>query len=141
MEQINAIELTDPDVVPDDAVLKRVLGESFPAYRRLLDLFEENGMTHEWRYYHDGKAWLCKVQKKGRTAVWMSAWDGFVKATVYVPEKHVEGLFGLDIPEDERERLRGTRNVGKSKPCSFDIRTEEDLPAFEKLMRYKLDSK
>ncbi len=135
------LELRDPDVVPDDAVLERVLGQSFPAYRRLLGLFDENGMTHEWRYYQDGKAWLCKVQRKARTIVWMSAWDGYVKATVYVPEKHVEGLFGLDIPEDEKERLRGTRNVGKSKPCSFEVRTEEVLPAFEKVMRYKLDSK
>ena len=45
------------------------------------------------------------------------------------------------ILEGEKERIRGTRNVGKSKPCSFEIRTEEVLPAFEKVMRYKLGSK
>lgn len=98
-------------------------------------------MTQEWRYYHDGKAWLCKVQKKARTIVWMSAWDGYVKATVYVPETHIEGLFELDIPEVEKERIRGTKKVGKSQPCSFDIKTDDVLPAFEKVMRYKLASK
>jgi hypothetical protein len=138
---MDAIQLTDPDVAPDDAVLERVLGESFPAYRRLLGLFDENGMTHEWRYYRDGKAWLCKVQKKARTIVWMSAWDGYVKATVYVPEKHIEGLFELDIPDDEKQRIRGAKRVGTSTPCSFDIKTDEVLTTFAKVMRYKIESK
>lgn len=141
MVQGKAIALTDPTVIPDDTVLARVLGDSLAAYRRLLALFDENGLTHEWRYYRDGKAWLCKVKHKARTIVWMSAWDGYVQATVYIPEKHIDGLFALDLPEDEKARLRGAAHVGKSTPCSFDIKTDDVLPTFEKVMRYKMHAK
>jgi hypothetical protein len=79
MESNNSIQLTDKSVYPDEAVLTGVLGEVYPSYRALLDLFDRHGMIYEWRYYMDGKAWLCKVQKKKKTIVWMSAWKGFIK--------------------------------------------------------------
>jgi len=84
METINTIELRDENIYPDDKVLGRILGESFESYVRLLKLFEHNGMSCEWRYYQDGKAWLCKVQKKKRTIVWMSAWKGFMQGTTAI---------------------------------------------------------
>lgn len=56
-------------------------------------------MEYTWRYYKDGKAWLCKVQKKRRTIVWMSAWKGYMQATVYVPGKFIEDIYSLDISE------------------------------------------
>ena len=73
METINNIELTDESVYPDEVVLRAVLEESYESYCALLDLYDRNGLRPEWRYYRDGKAWLCKVQHKSRTIVWMSA--------------------------------------------------------------------
>ena len=83
METINRIELYDKLVYPDEQVLKSILGKSYNAYYELLKLYDDNEMEYEWRYYKDGKAWLCKVQKKRRTIVWMSAWKGYMQATVY----------------------------------------------------------
>ncbi|HMA64672.1 MAG TPA: DUF3788 family protein, partial [Chitinispirillaceae bacterium] len=90
METINTIELRDVNNYPDDTVLKSILKESFISYRKLLELFTTHDMTYEWRYYHDGKAWLCKVQKKKKTIIWMSAWKGFIQATIYFPEKYID---------------------------------------------------
>jgi hypothetical protein len=81
LETINNIELTDKSVYPDETVLKAVLGKSYRSYCALLALFDRNEMLHEWRYYMDGKAWLCKVQKKKKTIVWMSAWKGFIQSS------------------------------------------------------------
>ena len=64
METTNNIELRDETIYPDDNVLSAILGDSFQAYQALIKLFDDNQLTHEWRYYKDGKAWLCKVQKK-----------------------------------------------------------------------------
>ncbi len=138
MEPINAVALADPDVFPDERALGEVLGRSLSAYTKLIALYERYGLTHEWRYYRDGKAWLCKVRKKTKTIAWMSAWPGYMKATVYIHERHVAGIYELPIPDAEKLRIRDTKNVGRSKPCSFEIRNQRILPVVEQLVRYKM---
>ncbi len=122
METINTIELKDETVCPDTDVLKEVLGESYSAYVDLLHLYEVNQMEPIWRYYHDGKAWLCKVQKKKKTIVWMSAWKGYMQAVIYMPEKYLDQVYALDISETLKEKFKQSRSMGKSRACIFEIR-------------------
>jgi len=141
METINTLELIDESVYPDEKVLKNVLGDSYSAYCELLKLFTSKNMEGEWRYYKDGKAWLCKVQYKKKTIVWMSAWKGFMQATVYVMDRHLEGLLGLEISEKTKEKINNTKNVGKSKPCIFEIRNTDIVADVEKVIDYKIAAK
>jgi len=141
MERDDTIAFTDPSAAPDEVRLERVLGASYEAYRGLLGIFEKHGLTYEWRYYSDGKAWLCKVRKAARTIVWMSAWHGFVKATLYFPQKYIDGIYDLDIPESEKEKARSAANVGKSKPCTYEIRDPDTLRTVETMIAYKVASR
>ncbi len=141
METINTIQMRDESIIPDQAVLAGILGDSFMAYQALITLFDDNQLTHQWRYYKDGKAWLCKVQKKDKTIVWMSAWKGFVKATIYVPEKYIDQVFALEISEDRKEYFRQSKNMGKSRACTFEIKTVEVLDDFNKVMQVKIKIK
>ncbi len=141
MESVNKIELSDKSIYPDQKVLKKVLGRSYQSFCALLTLFDRNEMLYEWRYYMDGKAWLCKVQKKKRTIVWMSAWKGFVKATIYIPEKHLHSIYALPISEETRERIKTTKNVGKSKPCIFEVRNQKVLKDMDTVMQFKIQTK
>jgi len=141
METVNNIELNDESVFPDETVLEAILGKSYNSYCELLKLYDNNGMEYKWRYYRDGKAWLCKVQKKKRTIVWMSAWKGYMQATVYFPEKYVGQIYLLDISEEVKEKMRKTKNTGKSKPCIFEIRNKNILEDFNKVMQFKMIAK
>ena len=141
METINTIELRDERIYPEDNVLRLILDKSYELYVMLLELFNKNELLYEWRYYRDGKAWLCKVQKKKRTIVWMSAWKGFIQATVYFPEKYIENLFKLDISKDMKDKIKSTKNVGKSKPCIFEIRDKHIFTDFSKVMKLKIECK
>lgn len=141
METINKIELNDENTYPDESVLKKVLGKSYNAYLELLTLYESNELVYEWRYYRDGKAWLCKVQHKKRTIVWMSAWTGYMQATIYFPERLINDIFKLSITEETKNRIKATKNVGKSRPCSFDIRNKSSLRDLEEVMKFKILSK
>lgn len=141
METINNIELRDANVYPDEAVLRKVLGQSYSAYENLLELFQKYQLEYEWRYYNDGKTWLCKVQRKKKTIVWMSAWDGFMQATIYFPVALLDKVLALDINEELKEKIIHTNTVGKSKPCIFEIRSDEILIDFEKVMEYKITCK
>lgn len=141
METINNIELRDESVSPDEVILKNILGDSFHAYTKLMELYKENELDHQWRYYKDGKAWLCKVQKKKKTIVWMSAWKGFMQATIYIPERLIEGVYKLQLKEVTIDKIKNTKNVGKSKPCIFEIRNKEILNDFNTIMQFKINSK
>ncbi len=141
MDTINKIELGDESVYPDETVLEKILGASYGSYLELLELFGRYEVTREWRYYHDGKAWLCKVQKKKKTLVWMSAWRGFMKATIYVPLSVLDSVLSLDLTESTKEAIREAKNVGKSKPCVFEIRDGSVLQDFETVLKWKIGMK
>jgi hypothetical protein len=138
MESIDKRELSDKSVYPDETILKKILGRSYQAYMALLELYDRNDMQYEWRYYMDGKSWLLKVQKKKKTIVWMSAWKGFMKAAIYIPERLMEDVYELPLSEETRERIRTTTNVGKSKPCIFEIRDQKILKDMDRVMQYKI---
>ena len=138
---MEALQLTNENIFPDEAVLKATLGGSFNTYQALLEIFEENSLIHEWRYYKDGKAWLCKVQYKKKTVVWMSAWKGYLKASIYMPERLCEDLFNTGISEDTIKRIKETRKIGKSIACTFEIRNKKALKDLEKVMKFKMLAK
>lgn len=141
METINQVELKDENIYPDEKVLQRVLGKLYETYLQLLKLYDNNELTHEWRYYKDGKAWLCKVQKKKKTIVWMSIWSGYMETAIYFPMRLLDNIYALDISEETKQKIEGSKNVGKSKPCIFEIRDEKNLVDFEKVMQLKINCK
>jgi len=141
METEERIKLTDESVYPDENILKSVLGRSYGAYTDLLNLYEERGLSLEWRYYKDGKAWLCKVHRKKKIIVWMSVWKGYVQAAIYVPVRILDDLLSLKVTEETKSRIIGTKNVGKTKPCIFDIRNKKSIKDFETVMEFKISAK
>ena len=100
METEERIQLTDESVYPDEKNLKSVLGRSYGAYTDLLNLYEEKGLSLEWRYYKDGKAWLCKVHRTKKIIVWMSAWKGYVQAAIYVHFLIFEDILCFKVSEE-----------------------------------------
>jgi hypothetical protein len=141
METKKTIELTDENTFPSESILKKVLGRSYDTYLELLNLYDSNDLAYEWRYYRDGKAWLCKVQKKKRTIVWMSAWKGYMKAAIYFPERYMDDILKLGISDDTKNKIMKTKNVGKSKPCIFEIRNKKALRDLEQVMKFKIQTK
>lgn len=141
METINTIELSNPDVCPDDYILEQILGTGFLPYKEMLSLFDLYRMDMQWRYYKDGKAWLCKVQNRKRTIVWMSAWKNYMQVTVYIPGKYIEQIYNLPLTEECKERIRKTINIGTSKPCIFNVTDFHVLKDLEILIRFKIASR
>jgi hypothetical protein len=141
METVETIQLRDESIFPDETLLAEILGGSYPAYQALINLFDANQLTHGWRYYKDGKAWLCKVQKKDKTIVWMSAWKGCAHATIYFPDKIMDSIYALDISEERKQIIRNIKNTGKSKACTFEINTADVLDDFNILMQFKIKLK
>ena len=141
MDSKTQIGLKDESIYPDQEVIKEISGDAFAVYQVLLERFSQQGMEYKWSYYNDVKSWLCKVQKKNRTIVWMSVWKDYVQPTIYFPDKHIDKLFELDLEQETMNRIRLTKNVGKSKPCIFQFRNLDGIGDFNKVMLLKLACK
>jgi len=63
------------------------------------------------------------------------------EGTIYFPGKYLDMVYSLDIDEAVKEKIRSTRNVGKSKPCIFEIRNNEMLKDFTSVMELKIRCK
>jgi hypothetical protein len=132
-------QLRDPNTNPDPHTIASALGSSWPAYEKLAG--EISGppfkITFEWRWYNDGKAWLCKATAKGKTVFWLSAWDGYFKTSFYFTEKTGAGIATLEIDPSHKSAFASAKPIGKLIPLTLDIKQEQDLKDLLELITFK----
>lgn len=69
--------LTDPDQLPGNKLFEGILSEQLnQIYLQIETIISALGLTAEWHYYHDGKAWLCKITHKRKPS------SGFLFGTI-----------------------------------------------------------
>ncbi len=131
--------LRNPEVLPGNEVLQEALGESYPAFDELINTISnaEFGLTPEWNYYNDGKAWLCKVVFKKKTVFWLSVWEGYFRATFYFTEKNCGGLDDLGLNQELMQQFIQSKPIGKLLPMLFTIREIPHLEDLLKVVQYK----
>ncbi|MGD9264270.1 MAG: DUF3788 family protein [Lysobacterales bacterium] len=132
--------LKDPDLAPTPEVLESKFGSLYPLYVELINLLESDdlGLATEWRYYKDGKAWLCKITRKKKTAVWMSAWQDHLHLGFYFTEKTGAGIPDLEIDPALKESYATADPIGKMKPLTVELKNTSQLKDLRELLRYKI---
>jgi hypothetical protein len=131
--------LRDEATEPTDAVLEQALGkELFGVYQELMSLAKnEFELVPEWRFYKDGKAWLCKIVYKKKTILWLSVWENFIKTGFYFTEKTRLGVLDLEIDPKLKDDFSDAKPIGKLLPLSVDIETKEHLEDLKAIIKYK----
>jgi hypothetical protein len=131
--------LNDKLEYPDDEVLGRYLGKS----KAIWDLFVTDlsstfsSMSLEWKYYNDGKAWLCKLVHKKKTVCWISIWDKYFKVTFYFTEKNNKDISTLNIDQVWKDNYITRKSIGRLKPLTIDVKTKKVLAGIYELIKYK----
>lgn len=131
--------LRDPMIPPSEQLLKEILGDSYGAYYELIRRYEEPdyNLQPQWRYYNDGKAWLCKVVFKSKTVFWLSIWEGFFKTSFFFRDRDCSGILELDIDKSYKQQVESSQTFGKLHPVVLEIRDHVQLEDLAKLIRYK----
>jgi len=131
--------LNEQEIFPNSDVLKKNLGKSYTVFEELSEMLtNEQGLIFDWKYYKDGKAWLCKVSNKKKTVFWLSVWDGFFKTSFFFLERHLEGIAALEIDENS---FTLEKEWGKMIPLIFNISDKKQLPDLLKVIEFKKGSK
>ncbi|WP_086349519.1 DUF3788 family protein [Candidatus Enterococcus clewellii] len=131
----------DKNIEPTNENLRIFLGNSFSAYKLLVDKLPDFEAVLEWRFYKDG-GWLMKVTRKKKTLFWGEAKDGYFTIGLHFNERSRQGVLDLDIA-DELKQIFATAmtNGGKLTTLKIDIYSERDLPDVYQLIEYKKKAK
>jgi len=131
--------LKDQQIFPTEEILERALGDSYLAFEMLINKLSDAqyGLTMEWRYYRDGKAWLGKVSYKKKTIFWLSVWDKFFKTTFYFTEKNSIGIAELNIKEKLKENFFKSKPIGRLIPFTLNINDREQITDLFRIAEYK----
>jgi hypothetical protein len=131
--------LNDRNIPVTGEILRKTLGDSYPVYEKMIETItgKDYELVPEWRYYNDGKAWLCKMVYKKKTVFWLSVWDGFFKTSFYFVERHCRGLAGLDVEKSIKDQLKSGKTFGTLFPVTLRISKEEQIRDLLKIVEYK----
>lgn len=134
--------LTDPDQLPSNELFEVILSKQLlQTYLQIENIISAFGLNTEWRYYHDGKAWLCKITNKKKTIAWLSLWSDCIKTSFYFTEKTREGVMLLDIGNDIKTFFAQAKTIGKLTPLILIIKRPNQADDFKKIAEYKMTLK
>ena len=135
--------LNDPDIFPSDAVLSKTLGRSKPAWNAFMALLKNDypQMAVDWRFYSDGKTWLCKVTQKADTIFWMSAWDKFFKISFYFTAKAEAAISASGLGDELKHAFLHPKGRCSLRPVTTEVRKITDLKPIKELIEIKLKLK
>lgn len=133
------ILLRNPEEFPSESVLKGALGEVYDALESFIGTVTgaEYGLTAEWKFYNDGKAWLYKATHRKKTILWLSVWDGFFRASFFFAEKNLDAISASDIPKTVKDEFAGMKPIGRLLPMIFDVTGKEQLDDLLAVVRFK----
>ncbi len=127
--------LREAAIAPDDNVLAQTLGTTYGTYRELMERLTADGLTADWKFYNDGKAWLCKISNKKKTVAWGAVFGQGFRLTFYFTEKTLPGVLelGVDLDDD----FRCEEALGKLIPVIVYVDLDKKLDAIKKVIDYK----
>jgi len=131
--------LRDEKEYPSDDVLARYLGKAkadWDAFTARLAK-EVSDASLEWRYYRDGKSWLCKLVRKKKTICWVSIWDRAFRTTFYFTARTGQEIERLPIGQELKDAYRAQTPSGKLIPVTVEVRSQKQLGDVFELVGYK----
>ncbi len=133
--------LNDADVFPDTTVLSRTLGPAKAAWDAFMDMLQENDppIAAEWRYYNDGKSWLCKVVQRKATLCWVAVWDKYFSVAAYLNARAEPLVRASSLHPAVKDSF--LQSDKKLRAITIEVRKIPDLEAVRELIGLKMQSK
>jgi hypothetical protein len=131
--------LNDKTLYPDDKVLAQYLGNVKIIWDALMEMLSTHDIpiSTEWRYYNDGKSWLCKATQKKKTICWISVWEKYFRASFYFSAKAEEEITKSGIPEALKEQYLHYNGKLKIRPITIIVKKKSDLKILKDVIEIK----
>jgi hypothetical protein len=131
--------LNDKTLYPDDAVLTQYLANTKEVWNVFMEMLKTHDplISAEWRYYNDGKSWLCKATQKKKTICWISVWEKFFRVGFYFSAKAEDEIKKSTLSEKVKEQYSDYKGKLKIRPITIIVKKKSDLKAIKTLIALK----
>lgn len=148
MNKNENLQLRNPEAIPNNEMLKQVLGDSYTAYEALQDALPHMEIEQVWQWYAPHKAWFARGQhfwttqrgtQKEKTLYWLHVFEGYFDIAVWFKEKNRTELLSADVSNKTKDLICASETMGKvaTFPVVFDITMVETLTDIYALLECK----
>jgi len=130
-------------VIPNDDLIFSIIGDKKILWQEIAGYLRENqtDITDSWRYYNDGKCWLCRVLKKNKTLFWIGIIEGTFRVTFWLSDKAVPLIEQSDLPAKIKNDFENSKKYNLIRGLSIIIEDQSDVESVKKLIGIKLKIK
>jgi hypothetical protein len=133
--------LTDKSRFPTEEVIAAHLGRSVGLWSQFFEGLHRRhpDFTEDWRYYTDGKSWLMKVSRKGKTVFWLSVVEGAFRISCYFTAKAVPAIAKSVLSDELKKQLRSGQKSGKIRGLTVLCKSKRDIGYALRLVALKVE--
>lgn len=98
----------DPDVAPTEDSILDALGRAKGAWQKLFARIraEHPDFSETWKFYKDGKSWLCQVTWKKKTVCWVFVMKGRFNVGFYFAKRLMDQVLASDLSKERKEDIQ-----------------------------------
>jgi len=132
------LQLRDQIIIPTNAQLNQILGESYRAYEAFQNALPSLEIEQEWQWYTPSKVWAGRGQhrwttprgtNKEKTLYWLYVFEGWFSVAVWFKEKNRGEILQADVSGGTKQLISDSETYGKlpTFPVEFKVTSTEML--------------
>jgi hypothetical protein len=125
---------------PTDEALAAELGDAQQLWTRIVESISERfgPINQEWKPSKMTIGWMCLLQRKKRTLVYLTPEKEEIRAAIVLGEKAVALALASALPERIKALIREARPYAEGRGIRFPVRSVTDVRTLNKLITIKL---
>ena len=137
------VVLSNKDQYPTDDIIFSHIGKKQSLWKSVFDYVHSKypDISHEWRYYNDGKSWLLKAVRKSKTIFWLRVVPGTFRIAFYLNDKADELVSKSKISDKLKKEFLSTKGKSKFRAIVINFKNKKDLEYVKSLIEIKLSLK
>ena len=137
------IILNDKSVTPTEDLVFSIIGDKRILWQQIMNYLQDNyrDITEVWKFYNDGKSWLFRTLKKGKTIFWIRVLEDTFRIAFYFGNKAEPIIEQSDLPESIKIDFRNAKRFNTIRGISIEMTDEDDAVNAIKLIELKLKIK
>ena len=135
--------LNDKSVMPNEELVFSIIGDKRILWQKIINYLNDNynDIIEVWRYYNDGKSWLFRTLKKGKTIFWIRVLEHTFRIAFYFSDKAEPMIDQSDLPESIKNDFRNAKRFNTTRGISIEMADDTDADNAIKLIELKFKLK